>query len=216
MQLLVVALNIFVCIILSCRSYVKIICQTSGFLSKLLTPLLMTVSSDPNRVYAHTATVALKRDKSDKVVSEVEGGVLGNVLNTTLPTADVHAKVKDVVSKGTAADNEVVAAPAAVASVNRSGVSSIDEEFVKNARNMLFERLGQMDCDVDLPHTLRVLTRLLKKITVGKNFTFSSSLGGDLAAIELAEFAEKPEVGIYYSSLTALLFLRLICPAIIG
>ena len=191
----------------------------------------MTVSSNPDRLYVQPVAPNLNPNPSSnsnvgegsKEGPESLAGILGDVLHTSLPTVDSDSGDIAGVSDDTTTTTPVVpdtvqepVAPVVVIPISRPVVQVIDEEFVKNTRNMLFERLGQMDCDVDLPHTLRVLTRLLKKITVGKTYEFSSSIEGDVAAIELMEFAEKPEVGVYYSSLSALLFLRLICPAIIG
>lgn len=132
----------------------KVITQLSGFLSPLLTPILLTVSSSP----------AL-------------------FINSHVPTEEPST----------------------------SAASAGADAHIAATSLLLFEKLRQIQAENfrQLPPSLILLMRLVRRLTIGKHDLDLSTSTGVVPK-------EKPERGVYHATACALLFLRLICPSIIA
>jgi hypothetical protein len=90
-------------------------------------------------------------------------------------------------------------------------VESDPNVYVATTAQLLFEKLRQIKADNfrQLPASLLVLMRLVRRLTIGK------TIRGAESGWSVSEPREKPERGVYHATASALLFLRLICPSII-
>ena len=86
------------------------------------------------------------------------------------------------------------------------------EEYIQQAVSIMMERIQQLDISNEFPPSLLILLNKIKKLTIGSSDWRNAVHGID----DPTSPTEKPEYGVYIASICALLFLRLICPAIIA